>query len=107
MTEEQYWDKDCLLVKYFREAEELRIQKANQQAWLQGKYIYDALACVSPIFRSFSKKGTKATPYLEEAYPIGKEAIKMAEEKKKKQTYDKAKLYMETYMANYNKKFKK
>ena len=38
MTEEQYWDRDCLLVKYYREAEELRNEKLNQQAWLQGMY---------------------------------------------------------------------
>lgn len=107
MTEEQYWDKDCLLTKYYREAEELRTEKANQMAWLQGMYIYDALARISPILRAFSKKGTKAQPYPEEPYPIGRKSVEDSKNKKEKENYDKAKRYMEAYMVQYNKKLEK
>lgn len=107
MTEEQYWDKDCLLTKYYREAEEIRIEKANQMAWLQGMYIYDALARISPILRAFSKKGTKAQPYPEEPYPIGKKSAEDSKNKKEKENYDKAKRYMEAYMVQHNKRLEK
>lgn len=107
MTEEQYWDKDCLLTKYYREAEEIRIEKANQMAWLQGIYIYDALARISPILRAFSKKGTKAQPYPAEPYPIGRKSMEDSKNKKEKENYDKAKRYMEAYMVQYNKKLER
>lgn len=107
MTEEQYWDKDCLLTKYYREAEEIRIEKANQMAWLQGMYIYDALARISPILRAFSKKGTKAQAYPEEPYPIGKKSAEDSKNKKEKENYDKAKRYMEAYMVQHNKRLEK
>ena len=107
MTEEQYWDKDCLLTKYYREAEELRTEKANQMAWLQGMYIYDALARISPILRAFSKKGTKAQPYPEEPYPIGRKSVEDSKNKKEKENYDKAKRYMEAYMVQHNKRLEK
>lgn len=61
MTEEQYWDRDSTLVKYYREAEELRQEKFNQEAWLQGMYVYDALARIAPILHAFAKKGTKGS----------------------------------------------
>lgn len=107
MTEEQYWDKDCLLTKYYREAEEIRTEKANQMAWLQGMYIYDALARISPILRAFTKKGTKAQPYPEEPYPIGRKSVEDSKNKKEKENYDKAKRYMEAYMVQHNKRLEK
>lgn len=64
MTEEQYWDRDSTLVKSYRKAEELRKERVNQEMWLQGMYIYDAISRLSPILRAFAKKGTKAQPYV-------------------------------------------
>ena len=105
MTEEQYWDRDCLLVKYYREAEELRNEKQNQQAWLQGMYVYDALNRVAPILHAFAKKGTKAQPYVEQAYPITKRSAKEAEENKEKAKAQKGMRFMEAYMVQNNKRF--
>lgn len=84
MTEEQYWDRDSTLVKSYRKAEELRKERVNQEMWLQGMYIYDAISRLSPILRAFAKKGTKAQPYVEEAYPINKKTVEEAELKKEK-----------------------
>ena len=105
MTEEQYWDKDCLLVKYYREAEELRNEKLNQQAWLQGMYIYDALNRVAPILHAFAKKGTKAQPYVEQAYPISKRSAQEAKENEEKAKAQKGIRFMEAYMVQNNKRF--
>ena len=106
MTEEQYWDRDCTLTKYYREAEQLRKEKFNQEAWLQGMYIYDALARISPILHAFAKKGTKAQPYVEEAYPINKKSVEDAQIKKERQKSQKGVRYMEAYMVANNKRFK-
>lgn len=105
MTYEQYWEQDCMFVKYYREAEEIRKEKMNQEAWLQGMYIYDALTRVSPILRAFAKKGTKAQPYVEEAYPINKKTIKEHKEKQEQNNQKKGLRYIQAYMVENNKKF--
>lgn len=105
MTEEQYWDRDCCLVKFYREAEEIRRERVNQEMWLQGMYFYDALARVSPILHAFAKKGTKAKPYVEEAYPINKKKMEDAQLKKEKAKSQKGVRYMQAYMVANNKRF--
>ena len=105
MTEEQYWDRDSSLAKSFREAESLRRERANQEAWLQGMYFYDALARVSPILHAFAKKGTKAQPYVEEPYPINEKTVKDVQDKREKQNSQKGLRYMEALMVRNNKRF--
>ena len=105
MTEEQYWDKDCLLTKYYRKADDLRNEKLNQQAWLQGMYVYDALARVSPILHAYAKKGTKAQPYVEKPYPISKRANEEEKYKQAKSNSQKGVRYMQAYMVSNNKRF--
>lgn len=105
MTEEQYWDKDCCLVKYYRQAEEIRKERFNQEAWLQGMYFYDALARISPLLHAFAKKGTKAQPYVAEAYPINKQMEKDTKTKKERLQSQKGLRYMQAYMVKNNKRF--
>lgn len=105
MTEEQYWDRDCELVKFYREAENIRRDKFNQEAWLQGMYIYDAIMRVSPILHDFVKKGTKPQPYVEEPYPITQHDIDEIERKKEKAVADKGKRLLEALMSKNNKNF--
>lgn len=104
MTEEDYWDKDCLLVKYFREVEKINLERKNKYAWLQGMYIYDALLRVSPAFKEFSKKRQSPLPYPDNAYDLWEEDVSRNKEEQEKKKYDKAKRYMETYMVRYNQK---
>ena len=94
MTEEQYWDRDCTLVIAYRKAEELRANRINQELWLQGAYIYDALCRVSPILHAFSKKGSKPEPYCSEPYSITRKQSKLEQRKKEKAVFDKGKRNM-------------
>jgi len=105
MTEEQYWDKDCNLVKFYREAEELRAEKVSFEAWLQGRYVYDAICAVSPILHAFAKKGTKPVPYVKEPYPITKASNEKQAEDKAKAKYNTNKAFMENFMLSFNKQF--
>lgn len=107
MSEEQYWDKDSQLVVAFRKAEELRMNRKNQEMWLQGAYIYDVLCRVSPIFHAFAKKGTKPVPYLSESYSLTEKQIEIRKEEKAKSVFDKGKKIMEGFMATHNKKFER
>lgn len=105
MTYEQFWDGDPMLTKYYREAEEMRSERKNQELWLQGMYIYEALCDVSPILHSFAKKGTKPVPYAESPYPITEKQRRRVEEEKEKKMAMKGKRFMQALMANTNKKF--
>ena len=106
MTYEQFWDGDPMLVKYYREAEEIRNEKKNQELWLQGMYIYEALADISPVLHAFAKKGTKPQPYTETPYAITKKQRERIKAEKEKQMFEKGKRFMEALTQQTNAKFK-
>lgn len=105
MTPEQYWDGDPMLVKYYREAECLRRQRVNEELWLQGLYVYEAICDVAPVLHAFAKRGTKAHPYIDAPYPIDRVQKELQEETKEKAVFDKGMVKMEAFMAAHNKKF--
>ena len=106
MTYEQFWEGDPMLCKYYREAEELRNEKKNQELWLQGMYIYEAIADLSPILHAFAKKGAKAQPYPDAPYPITKKQRERIRVEKEKKTFDKGMKFMEALTQQTNAKFK-
>ena len=68
MTPEQYWDGDVTLTKAYREAEEYRMTKRNNELWYQGIYFYSALQAT--IGQMFAKKGAKKPEYIKEPIAI-------------------------------------
>jgi hypothetical protein len=106
MTYEQFWNDDPMLVKYYRQAEEIRNERRNQELWLQGMYIYEAFCDASPLLHAFAKKGAKANPYAERPYALTeKQRLREAEEKERKNAL-KAKMFMEALMTSNNARFK-
>ena len=105
MTAEQYWDGDCTLAKAYRKAEELRTERRNQEMWLQGMYIYEAICDVSPILQAFAKKGAKPHPYPERPYAITERQIREQREEKARKLAEKGKRFMEAMMQSTNKRF--
>ena len=105
MTPEQYWDGDPTLARHYRKAEEMRQKRKNEELWLQGMYIYEALCDVSPIFHAFAKRGTKPTPYPDHPYSITNKEREAEKERKIKREQEKAKQYMLGKMAKINKRF--
>lgn len=95
-----------MLARYYRKAEELRRKRKNEELWLQGMYIYEALCDVSPVLHAFAKKGTKPVPYPDHPYALT--ATDREEEKKlnEQREREKARQYMEAKMAAINKRFK-
>ena len=81
--------------------------RKNQEMWLQGAYIYDAMCRVSPIFNSLAKKGTKPVPYTSEPYPLTELQAESVQEEKNKKMFDKGKKMMEGFMAHHNQKFER
>lgn len=102
MDYDLFWNQDCQLVKCYREAAKIRRELENQRAWLQGAYIYEAVADLAPILR-YSTKGSKPKPYRAEPYPLEQEKTQGKESK----SDIKAMQYMEMFMIANNERFKK
>ena len=100
MTYEQYWDEPPYLAVAYRKAFKLKRELDNEQAWLQGIYIYDAFAVC--LANAFSKRGAKKENYLEKPFDI----FPLTEEKKKlreQQEYAKMQKAMEAMVRKQRK----
>lgn len=107
MTPEQYWDGDPSLVRAYRKADEIRKNRMNEQMWLQGMYIYEALCDASPLYHDLAKRGTKARPYSDKPYCLTPEQKEKREENHEKEVYDKGKAHMMQMMEIINARFAK
>ena len=105
MTYDQFWEQDCDLVKYYRKAAQISQDLKNQEAWLHGAYIYEALVDASPIFRSLAKKGTKPVPYRDRPYALFGQKNKVKRKEVQEKHDQQAKAYMEAFALSINKKF--
>lgn len=113
MTYDQFWNQDVELVRFYRKAAKIKRDLRNQDLWLQGAYVYEAILDSAPVLRfSFSKKPPKPIPYREQPYELEPNKKKISarptetlsqEEKNDR----KAKSIMEMWMVNINKKFEK
>lgn len=101
MTVTEYYDEDCLLAKYYREAFEIKKRQKNFELWLQGMYVYEALCDVSPILRAFSK-ADKPNDYSKEPYPLTKAEIEEREKTKQEIEMNKMKAKMAAWAAKVN-----
>lgn len=103
MTYQEFWYEDCWIAKSYLEAYKIKKEQLNEQFWLQGVYIYEALIDVSPILHAFCKKGTKPIPFPKEPYPLFKKENKEEEKAKER---EKAEIFFKTWSKNVAKKFK-
>lgn len=99
MTYDMYWNGDCLLTKYYREAHRLKNEQKNQELWLQGMYIYDALCKVSPILHAFAKSGTKPVPYPEKPYAMTVKDVGNEKKNKEKSDRQRAKAMFQAWAS--------
>lgn len=72
MTYDQFWHDDVDLLVYYHKAEQIRNRKRNQEMWLQGLYIYQAIGNLAPVLNGFVKDH-RAKPYLKQPIPITEE----------------------------------
>ena len=100
MTYDQYWNENCELTQYYRKALEIRNQRKNQEMWLQGMYIYDALCKVSPVLHAFAKNGTKPLEYPSEPYPLTQKELIMQKERQEKKNRSLAKAIFSAWADN-------
>lgn len=68
MTLEQFWDESPYLVQYYKKAFRLKRELENEMAWIQGLYVYDAIAVV--LQNVLRKRGQKRENYIERPLDI-------------------------------------
>lgn len=68
MTYDEFWNDNPSRAIFYRRAAMIQIKRKDEEFWMQGVYVYDALCRVSPILHAFSKSGTKPLPYVERPY---------------------------------------
>ena len=87
MSYAEFWDEPSSLAAVYREAYKLKREIDNEQAWLQGLYVFDAFAvCLS---NAFAHRGAKKQNYLErpiDIFPLTEQ------EKKRRQQEENAKM---------------
>ena len=109
MEYNDFWYGDAYLTKFYRESHKLKVKQKDEELWMQGMYIYEALCDVSPILHAFSKKGTKPLPFSEKPYLFNSKQFKSEEEKEqeKKNAELIARLHFETWARETKKMFEK
>lgn len=101
MPYDLYWNGPPEATKAFRKAYELREQRRNQELWLQGRYIYDALLAVSPMFRTNFKGGRiQPEPYTKEPYPVTEADRRRLEKEKQKREEELLKAQFDAFIKN-------
>lgn len=107
MSYDEYWYGDVYRARFYRKAYEIQVKRKDEEFWMQGMYIYDALCRVSPILHAFSKSGTKPLPYPQQPYMAEADIMKSEEEKQRKIENDRliARVYFENWARETAKKF--
>lgn len=68
MTADQFWYGDSWLAESYRIAHDLKTERKNQEAWLHGFYIFDAITV--GLSNALSKKGSQPHKYMEKPVRI-------------------------------------
>lgn len=101
MTATEYWDGESDLPKYYREAHKMKQESLNQEAWMHGLYVYDAV--VSALTLLNSKQGSHKS-YAPKPYSFSGEKN---EEEKKVEAEAQAEVWMKSWVAATQKMFDK
>ena len=97
MTYEQFWDGDISAHRAYREAKRIRLSEQNQMAWLQGLYVYEAIADLAPVLKAFAKG--KPRPYANEPYDLFEDERKRREEREQRERYERIKAKIAAFAA--------
>jgi hypothetical protein len=105
MSYAEYWEGDPKLAQYYRKAYRIKQEEINNNAWLQGIYIYDAIS--TALHNALRGKNSKAREYANQPYNLNN---KSETEQEKAQTVEieqeKAAAWMESFVRLNNNKSK-
>lgn len=94
MSYDQFWNDDPALAKYYREANNLKNERNNQNMWLQGMYIYDAVSTI--VYNTWCRKeGQQPVKYAEKPYSFD---IQKTREEKEIEASAQAEVWMHNFV---------
>ena len=105
MSYHDFWYGPAFMTTFYKDAHKLRLRQQDENNWMLGMYVYEAILDCSPILHAFSKKGTKPLPYAEKPYMSTVSSLKTEEEKKKE--IENARLIAQVHFDNWARAVKK
>jgi hypothetical protein len=102
MSSAEYWSGDPSLARYYRKAYKIKQEEINNNAWLQGMYIYDAIS--TALHNALRGKNSKPRSYAEQPYNF--ENKEKSEQEKAQEVaieQEKALAWMENFVRINNK----
>lgn len=99
MNYDQFWNDEPVIAKYYREADDIRRRRANEELWLAGMYTADAL--LSTVGNMFSKQKYK---YPAEPRPVTRGEILERKEREEKTKAEQIKARFIARALNINKR---
>jgi hypothetical protein len=100
MSYAEYWEGDPKLAQYYRKAHLIKQEEINNNAWLQGMYIYDAVStALHNALRGMGKTKPPPKDYAKQPYEF-KNKVKTEAEKAKEVEIEqeKAAAWMENFV---------
>lgn len=100
MSFAEYWEGDPKLAQYYRKAYRIKQEEINNNAWLQGMYIYDAVStALYNALRGMGKSKPPVKDYAKQPYEL-KNRVKSEEEKAREVQIEqeKAAAWMENFV---------
>ena len=105
MSYDEFWHGSPYRAKFYLDSHKLKVKQKDEEMWIQGMYIYEALCKVSPVLHAFSKKGTKPLPYAEKPYLASASALETQKDKEKE--VENARLIARIHFENWARATKK
>lgn len=103
MPSHEYWYEDAENVKYYREADKINTERKNSEMWLNGAYIYNAIASLAPILR-FSMKPQEPVPYMKKPFDLTGSVENEPEKSQEQIIYEKGFAKMKALAEQVNRK---
>lgn len=103
MSYDDFWYGPAFITTFYKDANKLRIRQQDENNWMLGMYVYEAILDCSPVLHAFSKRGTKPLPYAEKPYLADKLETKTKEQirREKEQEQENERLKFIVQMNNW------
>ncbi len=97
MSYAEYWEGDSSLTRYYRKAYQIKQEEKNNNAWLQGLYMYDAIS--TALHNALRGKNTASREYAKQPYEFKhREKTEAEKAREVKVEQQKAAAWMENFV---------
>lgn len=86
MTYDEFWHGPPSLVKAYRKAYDMKRHERNQEMWLMGRYVFDALRC-APLAVGFADKTAKPGNYPDRPYPLSEQEAETQNQQREEENF--------------------